>query len=30
MNDQPSTARKINRRQSGQPTISDVARLAQC
>jgi LacI family transcriptional regulator len=30
MNDKPSTARKINRRQSGQPTISDVARLAQC
>jgi LacI family transcriptional regulator len=30
MNDKSSTSRRINRRQSGQPTISDVARLAEC
>ncbi len=30
MGDTGQGARKINRRQSGQPTISDVARLANC
>jgi len=30
MGDRGMTAKKINRRQSGQPTISDVARLANC
>lgn len=30
MSEKSSPARKINRRQSGQPTISDVARLANC
>ncbi len=28
--DKTTTSKKINRRQSGQPTISDVARLAKC
>lgn len=30
MADQATPSRKLNRRQSGQPTISDVARLANC
>jgi LacI family transcriptional regulator len=30
MDDQGASSRKLNRRQSGQPTISDVARLANC
>lgn len=30
MGDKTVTSRKINRRQSGQPTISDVARVANC
>ena len=30
MGEKGTTSRKINRRQSGQPTISDVARLANC
>src|SRR5687768_7505293 len=30
MGDRGTSAKKINRRQSGQPTISDVARLANC
>ena len=30
MSDRGITAKKINGRQSGQPTISDVARVANC
>ena len=30
MGDKGTASKKLNRRQSGQPTISDVARLANC